>query len=68
MVPRLMAAKRELMQAIDGLPDDASFNIVVFNDHAAVWQRSLKPATPAVKKAARNFVDCALCRRSYGCV
>ncbi len=54
--PRLMAAKRELMQAIDGLPDDASFNIVVFNDHAAAWQRSLKPATAAMKKAARNFV------------
>lgn len=54
--PRLMAAKRELMQAIDGLPDDASFNIVVFNDHAAAWQRILKPATPAMKKAARNFV------------
>ncbi len=54
--PRLMAAKRELMQAIDGLPDDAAFNIVVFSDQPAVWQRSLKPATPAMKKAARNYV------------
>jgi hypothetical protein len=53
---RLMTAKRELMQAIDGLPEEASFNIVVFSDHAAVWQRILKPATPAMKKAARNFV------------
>jgi hypothetical protein len=54
--PRLMAAKRELMQAIDGLPEEATINIVVFNDHAAAWQRIMKPATPATKKAARNFI------------
>ncbi len=54
--PRLMAAKRELVQAIDALPEDADFSIVVFNDRVAVWQRSLKPATPATKKAAKNFV------------
>ncbi|MGD0654432.1 MAG: VWA domain-containing protein [Thermoguttaceae bacterium] len=54
--PRLLAAKRELMKAIDGLSDDAAFNIVVFSDQATVWRRSLMPATPAVKKAAMNFI------------
>ena len=54
--PRIMAVKREVLQTIDALPEDAAFSIVVFSDHALTWQRSLKPATPAVKKAARNFV------------
>jgi hypothetical protein len=54
--PRLLAAKRELAQAIDALPDDAAFNIVVFSDQVAVWRRSLMPAAPAMKKAAMNFV------------
>jgi hypothetical protein len=53
---RLSAAKRELMQAIDGLHSDASFNIVTFSDQATVWQRSLTPATIASKQAARNFI------------
>jgi len=53
---RLTAAKRELTQAIDGLPGDAAFNIVAFSNQATVWQRSLMPATPAAKQAAMNFV------------
>jgi hypothetical protein len=54
--PRLLAAKRELMQAIEALPGDAAFNIVTFSDQAAVWRRSLMPAAPAMKKAAVSFV------------
>ena len=55
--PRLATAKRELAQVIQALPEDAAFSIVVFSDHALVWQRSLKQATPAMKKAAIGFVS-----------
>ena len=55
--PRLVAAKRELINTIDGLPGDAAFNIVVFNTKAMVWQRKLMPATPDAKRAARYYID-----------
>ncbi len=62
---RLMAAKRELVQAIDGLPNDAAFSIVVFSDKALTWRPNLMPATPNAKQAAKNFVY-TLRRRPYG--
>ena len=53
---RLQAVKRELTTAIDGLPPEAAFNLVIFSSRVAAWQRSLRPATPAVKQAARAYV------------
>jgi hypothetical protein len=53
---RLAAAKRELIQAIDSLPNETAFGLVVFNNRVAVWQRNLTPATPATKQAARVHV------------
>ena len=53
---RLQAVKRELTTAIDGLPPDAAFNLVIFSSKVAAWQRSLRLATPAVKQAARAYV------------
>ena len=53
---RLQAVKRELTTAIDGLPPEAAFNLVIFSSRVAAWQRSLRLATPAVKQAARAYV------------
>ncbi len=53
---RLMAAKRELINAIDDLPSDATFSIVVFNTQALAWRQNLMPATPAAKQAAKSFI------------
>jgi hypothetical protein len=53
---RLEAAQRELMQAIDKLPEDTSFSIVSFSDRTTVWRKTLMPATSQTKQAARVFV------------
>jgi Ca-activated chloride channel family protein len=53
---RLMAAKRELMQAIDSLPKDSAFNIVVFSNQAKIWRQTLVTATPDAKQATRYFI------------
>ncbi len=53
---RIATLKRELVQAIQGLPADASFNIVAFSTRVGVWQRSLIPATPANKQRAALYV------------
>ena len=42
--PRLAAAKRELLQAVDGLTEDTQFSIVAFNSMVHPWQRQLVPA------------------------
>jgi len=54
--PRLLAAKRELTTAIEGLPNDAAFNIIAFSSQVVAWQQRLVPATPATKQAARQFL------------
>ncbi len=54
--PRLEAAQRELMQAIEKLPEKTSFSIVSFSDRATVWRKTLMPATPQTKQAAKVFV------------
>ncbi len=53
---RLATAARELTAAIEGLPGDASFNIVIFSSHAFLWQPKLTPATTAAKLEARQFI------------
>ena len=55
--PRLQAAKEELLGAIAGLPEQASFSIVAFSSHVWVWQSGLIPATPAAKETARAYVQ-----------
>jgi hypothetical protein len=54
---RIAAAKRELIRAINGLPDYVQFGLVVFNKRTAVWQRQLVPATASNKSAAIGFVN-----------
>ena len=53
---RIATLKRELVQAIGGLPADTTFNIVAFSSRVGVWQRSLLAATPATKQKAAQFV------------
>jgi hypothetical protein len=53
---RINTLKRELVQAIKDLPNNASFNIVAFSTHVGVWQRSLIDATDANKQRAAQFV------------
>jgi hypothetical protein len=53
---RLAAAKRELAQAIDGLPENAAFGIVAFSTKALVWRPNLVPASQNAKQAAKSFV------------
>jgi hypothetical protein len=54
---RIVAAKRELIKAVSGLPEHVHFGIVVFNGTASAWQRKLVPAGAAMKKAAVTFVE-----------
>ena len=54
--PRMDAAKRELVAAIEALPDYAEFGVVAFNSKVDQWQGKLVPATLAAKKAAARFV------------
>jgi Mg-chelatase subunit ChlD len=54
--PRLQAAKRELSQAIYDLPNNASFNIITFNDKAAAWRPAMTPTTSDAKQAAGKFI------------
>jgi hypothetical protein len=53
---RLAAAQKELISAIDGLPEDASFNMVAFSDRAIIWRKSLVAASSQSKQAADKWV------------
>jgi len=54
---RLMAAKRELMYAINALDNTAAFNIIIFNTGVSVWRKQMSPADQATKRAAGSFVE-----------
>ena len=53
---KLDVAKRELNAAIDGLPPEAQFNIVVFYDAVKTWKKTLQAATLANKKSAARYI------------
>ena len=55
--PRLEAAKRELTQAINALPEQTTFSVVVFNSALTVWQQQLVEAKPEMKDSATRFVN-----------
>ncbi len=57
MGPRLAAAKRELLQAVDGLSDDTQFSIVAFNSVVYPWQKQLVPANSTMKQAAARWIN-----------
>jgi hypothetical protein len=55
--PRIFAAKRELVRAIEGLPGDVEFNIIAFNSRTYVWQPKLVSASPEHKQNAMYFIS-----------
>jgi len=54
---KLDIAKWQLHRAIEVLPKDAVFAIVVYSESYAVWTDELTPATPRSRKKAHRFVD-----------
>lgn len=54
--PRMEAARRELLAAIDGLPPTTCFSVVAYNSVADVWRKTLVPADAANKHAASQYV------------
>jgi HEAT repeat protein len=54
---RIVAAKRELIRAINGLPDKVHFGIVVFNSQVRNWKKDLQPADEKMKAAAVEFIE-----------
>ncbi len=55
--PAPAAAKRELLQAVDGLTEDTQFSIVAFNSMVHPWQRQLVPANASMKQAAARWIN-----------
>lgn len=54
--PRIAIAKRELIRAIEQLPETTLFNIVIFNSSVNAWHESLAPASNEWKASAAAFV------------
>jgi hypothetical protein len=55
-VTRLDDAQKQLEAAIRGLPDDAWFEIVAYNDSEQAYSGKLTPATPGEKSGAAQFL------------
>jgi hypothetical protein len=54
--PRIDAAKRELMKAINELKSGTDFNVLAFSIGVTPWQSQLVPATNDNKQSAVTFV------------
>jgi hypothetical protein len=54
--PKVEIAKNELKNAIRKLPDDACFNIVVFNHKVRTWQEKMVQAKQDTKNDAYKFI------------
>lgn len=55
--PRIEAAKRELVSAINGLPEGVYFGVLAFNSDVRSWRRQLELATPENRAKAVMFVQ-----------
>jgi hypothetical protein len=53
--PRITAAKRELTNAINGLPDEAELGIVAFHSRVFVWRANLTRANATGKQSAVQY-------------
>lgn len=54
---RILAAKRELTSAINGLPEGVHFGVLAFSARVIPWQRQLVLASPENKSRAVAFVE-----------
>ncbi len=55
-VSRLDRAKQELIQAIQMLPEDSEFSVMVFSSAVNCWRRELLVASPANKRDAILYI------------
>jgi von Willebrand factor type A domain len=55
-VPKMGAARNELMHALDSLRDGTKFTIITFGERAAEWPGGVRSAGPAAKSLAREYV------------
>lgn len=55
--PRIEAAKRELVSAINGLPEGVYFGVLAFNSDVRSWRRQLELASPENRAKAVMFVQ-----------
>lgn len=46
----------DLRAVVDRLPDDARFNVVLFRTEVLAWKPRLVPATPANRRACREWI------------
>jgi uncharacterized protein YegL len=53
---KLGGAKRELIPALQGLPESASFSIITFGDETKEWYQGMVPATSTNRDMAVAFV------------
>jgi Ca-activated chloride channel family protein len=53
---KLGGAKRELIPALQGLPESSSFSIITFGDETKEWYRGMVPATSSNRNLAIAFV------------
>ena len=54
--PRVALAKKELAEAIERLPDDTYFNILVFDARVVPWKRRMLPANQENRQDAVTWV------------
>jgi len=54
---RILAAKRELAKAINEMPTEVPFNVVVFNTRVSAWRNKLVTANEDTKQNAVYFVE-----------
>lgn len=50
-------AKRELIQAISALPEDATFNVITFASEMQVWQKKMQTAKTSKKAAVKRWIQ-----------
>lgn len=55
-LPKMDAARKELMRALDSLRDGTNFTIITFGERAIEWPGGVRLAGPAAKALAREFV------------
>jgi VWA domain-containing protein/HEAT repeat protein len=53
---KLEVAKKELINAISGLPEDAAFNIIIYSTDLTLWQKKLQVADAKTKAKAKSWV------------
>ncbi|MCD6367421.1 MAG: VWA domain-containing protein, partial [Bacteroidales bacterium] len=54
---KLQKARKELIPAIKGLPEDALFDIIIFENTVKVWRTGMVEASKSNKRAAQTYLE-----------